>query len=179
MVQMSRGQSTAASAQNRNIGQQQPNQEIVQQLTELLAGTYKLAFKTQVCRWNIAGPTFYSLHSRLGNQYRALCRSANRIGNRIRAINPEAQVNFGQFINLQQVSEQNNNVPNAWQEIIQDLQNDHQQLAQECQSIVENTQSSKDCATSFLLSKRANYHEKTVSKLHNVLAAKNAQPSNS
>lgn len=178
MVQMSRGQSTAASAQNRNIGQQQPNQEAIQQLTELLGNVYKLAFKTQLCRWNIAGPTFYTLHARLGNQYRALCRSANRIGNRIRAINPEAQVNFGQFINLQQVSEQNN-VPNSWQQIIQDLQNDHQQLAQQCQKIVANAQSSQDCATIYLLSKRANYHEKTVSKLHNVLVAQNAQASNS
>ena len=164
MVQMSRSQSSAAKTIEKPESQQ-----VAKELTQLLSQTYKLAFKTQLCRWNIAGPTFYTLYSRLGGQYKSLTRSANNIGNRIRAINPDAQVNFGEFINLQQVTEQNN-VPNNWQEIIQDLQNDHQELAQQCQQAAESAQSSNDVATVYLLSKRANYHEKTVSKLHNVLA---------
>ena len=168
MVNMPRSQ---ASTTARNIGQQSSSsQEVVQSLTEVLADTYSLAFKTQLCRWNIAGPTFYTLYSRLGGQCKSLSKSANNLGNRIRAINPNAQVNFGQFTSLRQAAEQNN-VPNSWQEIIQDLQNDHQQLAEKCQNAIETCQTANDAATTYLLLKRANYHEKTVSKLNNVLAA--------
>lgn len=172
MVNVQRGQASAA----KNI-RSESSQEVVQNLTQLLADTYKLAFKTQLCRWNISGPTFYTLYARLGCQYKSLTKSANTIGNRIRAINPDAQVNFGQFINLQQVSEQNN-VPSAWQEIIQSLQNDHQELAQKCQESMQIAQDSNDAATCYLLFKRNNYHEKTVSKLHSVLSSQGAQASN-
>ncbi len=180
MVQASRSQSSSASAQQQQQQQQQQragqqsSQDVVQSLTELLAETYKLAFKTQLCRWNIEGPTFYTLYSRLGSQYKSLTKSANTIGNRIRAISPDSQLNLRQSNNLQQIVEQNN-VPGSWQEIIQDLQNSHQQLAEQCQQAIQEAQSANDNATTYLLLKRANYHEKTVSKLHNVLAPQGRQ----
>jgi starvation-inducible DNA-binding protein len=69
-------------------------------LSQYLADTYYLYFKTHTFHWNVAGPHFYSLHKLFDEQYSALFESIDEIAERIRSLDCAVPASFVKFQSL-------------------------------------------------------------------------------
>ena len=77
-------------------------------LSQYLADTYYLYFKTHTFHWNVTGPHFYILHQLFDDQYSALFESIDEIAERIRSLDclvPGSLVKFQSLSGLQDVPE--------------------------------------------------------------------------
>jgi len=150
----------------------QADQAVAEALNEVLGNTYALAFKAQLYRWNVTGPIVGALHANFSKQCRSLSKAANSIGNRIKILNPEAQVNFGNFQPLREVT-QENRVPDSWEEMVSELIQGHQQCVEPCRDALQAAQAANDNGSVYLLLKRVSSHEKSILKLGNIIVQGN------
>ncbi|TMV47685.1 DNA starvation/stationary phase protection protein, partial [Thioclava sp. BHET1] len=67
---------------------------VVRLLSEVLADTYRLVFKTHVYHWNVEGPLFYSVHHLTEEQYEDMFAAADVLAERIRALGQLTPVNM-------------------------------------------------------------------------------------
>ena len=61
-------------------------ESIAEGLSDLLADTYRLTFKTHAYHWNVEGPLFFSLHKLTEEQYENLFDAADELAERVRAL---------------------------------------------------------------------------------------------
>ena len=131
---------------------------IVQSLSVCLASTYTLYLKTQGYHWNVVGPQFASLHLLFETQYKDLSEAADVIAERIRALGHPAPASFEQFSKLSSIKESTQLKSAA--EMIQDLLNDNENMAQLIQQAIRVAQESNDEGTADICIERIRQHEK-------------------
>ena len=68
-----------------------------QVLSQYLADSYYLYFKTHAFHWNVTGPHFYSLHKLFDDQYTSLFERLDDIAERIRALDCFVPASIAQF----------------------------------------------------------------------------------
>jgi starvation-inducible DNA-binding protein len=139
------------------------NHAVVQSLSKLLADTYVVALKTQNYHWNVTGPQFNSLHLMFMAQYNELHLAVDEVAERIRALDEFTPGSFAAFGKLSSVKEETGN-PNAMQ-MVKNLANDHDTLADSAQAVVKAAQEIGDEASADLGIKRLQIHQKTAWKL--------------
>jgi starvation-inducible DNA-binding protein len=136
------------------------NHAVVQSLSKLLADTYVVALKTQNYHWNVTGPQFNSLHAMFMAQYMELHLAVDEVAERIRALDEFTPGSFSAFGKLSSVKEETGN-PNAAQ-MVKNLANDHDTLADSAQGVVKAAQEIGDEASADLGIKRMQIHQKTA-----------------
>lgn len=142
---------------------------VVEALNEVLGNEYALSFEAQLYRWNVVGPISSTLTSKFSKQCKKSAKAASQIGNRIRTLNPNAPVNFGQFQPLRAVTQQNS-IPASWEEMVSNLIVANQNAIEPCRNALQAAQSANDTGTAFLLMKHISSHEKAILKLGNLVA---------
>jgi starvation-inducible DNA-binding protein len=129
-------------------------------LEKILADSYTLMLKTQNYHWNITGKEFFSLHNALGGFYEELFQAIDHIAERIRTLGYKVDGSYENFIKLTSIKIPKTNANSTT--MIDDLQNDHTNLASALKAAIKVAQVEDDEATADLLVQRLAAHEKTI-----------------
>ena len=134
------------------------HREIVKELSVALANTYTVYLKTQNYHWNVTGPLFGTLHRIFDEHYHELADAIDKIAERIRAIGSYAPATYRQFQEFTNIDE-DRDTPAA-DMMLQNLVRDHESIVVTLRQSIRVADEVNDAATSDLLVKRINEHEK-------------------
>lgn len=129
-------------------------------LTQALADTYRLMFKTHAYHWNVEGPLFHSIHVLTEGQYNDLFKAADVVAERIRALGYLAPWQLADIIKGS-VVEDPSKLPSA-QDMVADLAADHEAIAKRLRDVIEVAEKGNDPVTADLLTARCAFHEKSA-----------------
>ncbi len=134
-------------------------------LEDVLAKTIALRDVTQLCHWNVTGPTFGQLHDLFGEQYEELASGVDDIAERLRQQGakislPVAPAGSG---------------PEDPTEMVVMLAKANTDLAAACNGVVRAAERAGDAATVDLIGRRAGVHEKAAWKLSSTASVSSAR----
>lgn len=129
-------------------------------LTEALADTYRLVFKTHAYHWNVEGPLFFSIHNLTDAQYAEMFAAADEIAERIRALGQLTPFRLTEIIAASIVKDASA-LPNAVA-IVEDLAQDHEQVAKRMHGLIDLAEKHHDPVTVDLITGRCAFHEKAA-----------------
>lgn len=140
---------------------------IVSGLERLLADTYMLYLKTLYFHWNVTGTMFQPLHQVFEEQYQALFLAVDETAERIRALGFPAPGTFREFNRLTSIAEESG-MPDALG-MIRSLVDSHETVIRTAREMINVCEKSEDLATSDLITRRIEEHEKTAWMLRSYL----------
>lgn len=134
-------------------------QEIAAALTNVLADTFALYFKTHVFHWNVEGMHFAALHELFGTQYTDMWNATDDIAERIRTLDTYAPVNHTALLKHASITEDTGTKGDK--AMVKVLAADHEKMICTLQKALEVSDKAADEATTDLLIQRLEFHEKT------------------
>ncbi len=154
-------QSLSVVARPKEIasGVKQP-ETIAEGLTNVLADTYRLTFKTHAFHWNVEGPLFYSIHNLTEEQYEDMFAAADDLAERIRAVGQMAPMTMAEIVG-NSVIEDTDPAPSAG-EMCKLLAQDHERLAHRLRALIKVAGEQNDPVTEDLATARSAFHEKAA-----------------
>lgn len=141
--------------------------EVAEGLSSLLADTYTLYVKTQNFHWNVRGPQFHSLHEMFETQYKELALAVDVLAERIRALGFPVEAGMEKFLKKTSLEEQEGTLP--YEEMISSLVKDHEAVSRNAHEVFPAAEEGKDQATTDLLIRRMQEHEKAAWMLRSTL----------
>lgn len=133
---------------------------IAKGLSDVLADTYRLIFKTHAYHWNVEGPLFYSVHNLTEEQYEEMFEAADVLAERIRALGRLAPAQLKAIMEMS-VIEDKDDLPSAG-DMCEDLAADHERVAHRYHALVELSDDRNDPVTDDLATARSAFHEKAA-----------------
>ncbi|MEO3415097.1 DNA starvation/stationary phase protection protein [Roseovarius sp. CAU 1744] len=133
---------------------------IAEGLTNILADTYRLVFKTHAYHWNVTGPLFYSVHKLTEEQYENMFKAADSLAERIRALGEVAPMSLSTVTGNSVISDRGRRM-NA-SEMVSDLANDHERIAHRLHDLIDMAGEHRDPVTEDLATQRAAFHEEAA-----------------
>ncbi|WP_019959769.1 Dps family protein [Woodsholea maritima] len=129
-------------------------------VTQLLADTYALYFKTHAYHWNVTGPRFHDLHAMFEVQYTELWTATDDIAERIRALGFKAPISYTEMVKSASI-EVDTETPSADQ-MVANLIAGHEQVVHTARAALKLAGEHEDEATADLVAPRVTAHEKTA-----------------
>ena len=145
------------------------NKEITNGLTQVLADTFVLYFKTHSFHWNVEGPHFSALHDLFSQQYTELWNATDEIAERIRALDEYAPVSARVMAEAANIEESDNGVPSS-QVMLKNLVADQTLWIKDAEDALEAASEEGDTGTEDLLAPLISAHEKMRWMLKSSLA---------
>lgn len=140
---------------------------VLSSLTILLADTYVLYVKTQLCHWNVTGVNFLTLHTLFMNQYIDLADAVDLLAERMRALGRLVPGNFLALSGLGQVNgEPDLKLP---EQMLKALIADQESVIQSLQKYMPIAEQAHDYTTVDLMTRRLQMHEKNLWMLRSSL----------
>lgn len=133
---------------------------VAQALSDVLADTYRLMFKTHSYHWNVTGPLFYPIHKMTEEQYSNLFAASDEIAERIRALGHLAPQQLA-TLEKNSVVKDMDGTPSA-RAMVEDLAEDHQRVAHRLHALVELADEHGDPVTEDLATERSAFHEEAA-----------------
>ena len=151
-----------------NIGISETDRKsIVDGLEKLLSDSFMLYLKTLYFHWNVTGPMFQPLHNEFESQYQELLVAVDDMAERIRSLGYPAPGTFRQFNRLTSITE-DAAVPDS-DTMIKLLVEGHETVIRTAREVSALSERGGDVATSDLIIKRIEVHEKTAWMLRSFL----------
>ena len=135
-------------------------QDLARGLSEAVADTYRLVFKTHGYHWNVEGPLFFPIHQLTETQYDDMFAAADDLAERIRALGQLAPMSFGDLAQMSIVKDVKG-VPSA-KDMMDDLAKDHTAVARRFHDLIDVAEKHNDPVTADLVTSRASFHEKAA-----------------
>ena len=129
-------------------------------LSDVLADTYRLIFKTHAYHWNVEGPLFFSVHNLTEEQYEDMFDAADDLAERIRALGRVAPFKFNAMSENSVVKDQDD-LPTAG-DMCLDLASNHERIAHRLHALIELSGDDNDPVTEDLFTERSAFHEKAA-----------------
>lgn len=148
-----------ASPKDISSGVESPK-TLAEALTNVLADTYRLTFKSHAFHWNVEGPLFFSIHNLTEGQYEDMFAAADTLAERIRAIGQMAPMTMAQIMESS-VIEDNHTSPTAG-EMCKILAADHERVAHRLHALIKIAGEQNDPVTEDLATARAAFHEQAA-----------------
>lgn len=136
------------------------NHPLTETLTDLLADTHRLMFKSQTVHWNATGPLFAPLHATTEAQYTEMFAAIDEIAERIRALGAHAPSSLDELMSRSQIRDRYD-IPDAT-EMIRELVADHRTLSARAESLAGAATAAVDSATADLAVRRRLFHDKAA-----------------
>lgn len=136
-------------------------------VTEVLADTYALYFKTHAYHWNVTGPRFHDLHTLFETQYTEMWAATDDIAERVRALGVKAPNSYSAMGEHAKVS--SDAASSDANDMIADLLSGHEQVAETIRAALEKAGEHGDEATADVLTPRLTAHEKMAWMLRSTL----------
>lgn len=146
---------------DRNTGiEAEDRQKVADALGIVLADTYQLFIKTQGVHWNVAGPTFVSIHELTETHYENMYQAIDEIAERIRALGEKAPASYSKYGELSSIKDEDE--PKTAGEMLDMLIADHQTAVLNMRACVEWCEEKKDFVTADMLIARMSWHEEAI-----------------
>ncbi|MEJ6403696.1 Dps family protein [Yoonia sp. 2307UL14-13] len=133
---------------------------IAEGLTNVLADTYRLTFKTHAYHWNVEGPLFYSIHNLTDGQYENMFAAADELAERIRAIGQMAPMTMAEIMEKSVIEDDTDKLTAG--QMCQILADDHERLAHRLHALIEVSGKQNDPVTEDLATARSAFHEQAA-----------------
>lgn len=133
---------------------------LAEALSDVLAETYRLMFKTHSYHWNVTGPLFYPIHKMTEEQYTDLFEASDKIAERIRALGHVAPLRLAEIEDTKVVADADK-MPSA-REMVEDLASDHERTAHRLRALVKLAGDNNDPVTDDLATERSAFHEEAA-----------------
>ena len=130
---------------------------VAEGLSDILADTYRLIFKTHAYHWNVEGPLFYSVHNLTEVQYGEMFEPADVLAERVRALGKIAPFRID-MLTEKSVVKDKDSLPSAG-DMCRDLADDHDRIAKRLHELVELSDEHNDPVTEDLATARSAFHE--------------------
>jgi starvation-inducible DNA-binding protein len=146
----------------------EPSKCVVEALRLVVADSYALLAQTQICHWNVRGPSFFSLHTAFEGQYTELFTAVDEIAERIRALGalaPGGLGNLAKIAGTEEIAEDSSST-----EMVQHLVALNNKLVTDLKNARDAAGDSGDDQTQDLMIARIQTHEKTIWMLNSFLA---------
>lgn len=130
---------------------------VAEGLSDILADTYRLIFKTHAYHWNVEGPLFYSVHNLTEEQYEEMFEAADVLAERVRALGKIAPFRID-MLTEKSVVKDKDSLPSAG-DMCRDLADDHDRIAKRLHELVELSDEHNDPVTEDLATARSAFHE--------------------
>lgn len=140
---------------------------IAEMLSDITVQTYRTLIRSQVVHWNVAGPTFPSIHALTERHYTELFAAIDLLGERIRVLGfpvPTGKAASG----LDKAMSLGSRM--TAQAMVEELIDDHAQLARLIREGVAAADDVHDVVSRDLLAERLAFHETAISKLNALVA---------
>jgi len=142
---------------------------VAQGLTRALASTYMVYVKTHNYHWNVTGPLFQPLHGLFEDQYKMLAEAIDEIAERIRSLGYRAPGTMHEFLKLSHIREDEPDAVPEAEDMVMNLQQDHETITAAGRKLIHMADEAGDDATSDLVTKQIEFHEKTAWMLRSFL----------
>ncbi|WP_050526878.1 Dps family protein [Pseudorhodobacter aquimaris] len=129
-------------------------------LTNAVADTYRLVFKTHAYHWNVEGPMFFSIHHLTEEQYNDMFAAADVVAERIRALGHLAPMSLSAVMEMSVIKDLKE-TPSA-QEMVEDLAKDHTTVARRFHELITLAEENNDPVTADLATARSAFHEQAA-----------------
>ncbi|WP_299845929.1 DNA starvation/stationary phase protection protein [uncultured Roseovarius sp.] len=137
-------------------------------LTNILADTYRLVFKTHAYHWNVTGPMFYSIHKLTEEQYENMFKAADTLAERIRALGEIAPMTLSTVTGNSVIGDKGGRL--TARQMVVDLADDHERIAHRLHDLIETAGDHRDPVTEDLATARAAFHEEATWMLRAIAA---------
>lgn len=164
---MSQSLNVVASPKEVSSGVKAPA-TIAEALTDVLADTYRLTFKTHAFHWNVEGPLFYSIHNLTEGQYEDMFAAADELAERIRAVGQMAPMTMSEIMEKSVIKDPTS-APSAG-EMCAMLADDHERIAHRLHALIEIAEEQNDPVTEDLATERSAFHEQAAWMLKAIIA---------
>ncbi len=137
-------------------------------LSMILAATYRLTIKSHIYHWNVVGPVFKPIHDLTEEHYTALFAAADVIAERIRALGHLAPVKLektGSF-----APDPGSVHHKTAHEMVADLIVDHEEAVRDMRKAASKAGENDDVVTEDMLTARLTFHEKGLWMLRAIIA---------
>jgi starvation-inducible DNA-binding protein len=134
--------------------------EVADELGKVLADSYQLFIKTQGVHWNVAGASFYGLHTLTELQYGAIYLAIDEIAERIRALGHKTPASFATYARLSRIIDEDRPIDTGQQ--IAMLMHDNGLICETLRDALDIAEEHEDIVTADLLTRRLGDHEKYV-----------------
>ena len=151
---------------NRPYLEGKANKEITEGLTQVLADTFILYFKTHSFHWNVVGPRFRELHELFEEQYTEMWEATDEIAERIRVLKEYAPNSFKDLQNQANLNEVGQ-TPDA-KEMTRQLANDNRTIVDHIYPVLRKAEEAGDEVTVDMLIQRAQIHEENAWMLESI-----------
>ncbi len=129
-------------------------------LTQAVADTYRLIFKTHAYHWNVEGPLFYAVHHLTDAQYNEMFPAADELAERIRALGQLAPHSLAEVMKLSVIKDLEA-LPSTL-EMVEDLAQDHAAVAVWFHALFKLAEQNSDPVTADLATRRSAFHEQAA-----------------
>lgn len=133
---------------------------IVENLTQVLADTFVLYYKTHAYHFNVEGEDFHEYHIMFEQQYNHLWKSVDEIAERVRALDAYAPISLKNLLSHATLKEAGQNRDSK--QMAKDLADDHEEMSVSVSKVITMADEANDAATADLLTKLLGEHEKTA-----------------
>jgi starvation-inducible DNA-binding protein len=143
------------------------NQPLIDSLRLIVADTYAVIGQTQLCHWNVRGPSFFSLHNAFEAQYNELFTAVDEIAERIRAkgsLAPGGLANLAKIADIKELPEDS-----TAEAMVDHLVGANEKLLNDLKSARDLASEDGDSESEDLMIARTQVHEKTVWMLNSFL----------
>ncbi|MBV7409032.1 MULTISPECIES: Dps family protein [Roseobacteraceae] len=129
-------------------------------LSDVLADTYCLVFKTHAYHWNVEGPLFYSVHNLTEEHYTNMFEAADALAERVRALGELAPSALRDIVSRSRVEDPKG--PMSTAQMVEDLAADHERLAHRLHALAELAERNRDIVTEDMATARSAFHEQAA-----------------
>lgn len=144
--------------------------EVAEALTKVLADSQAVYQKTHGYHWNVRGPSFFSVHNLLEQQYRDIWAALDDIAERIRALGVLAPQSGSAFANLTSIKD--GDPEKEAEEMLRELMKDHETVIGTARDGIKVADEAGDEASVDLLTQRLAAHEKFAWMLRSTLGGR-------
>lgn len=138
-------------------------------LHTILASTYSLYLKTQVCHWNVSGPHFHSLHKLFQEQYETMQSRIDGIAELIVMRNQSINASFTEF-DKNSMIKSSIEISANWQSMLKHLLEDNKILSDLIRTIIADSEKISDFVAADFFTSQLAEHEKNIWMLDAILS---------
>ncbi len=142
---------------------------LIAALTEFLADTSLVYYKTHAFHWNVEDPNFYGLHIMFEKFYEELWKSTDELAERIRALGEKTPSSYQELLKHATLKESETAPPS--QMMIKILRDDYLALAKKAHAVGSLAEAQGDMVTSNMMAEKATFLEKAAWMLQSSLAS--------
>ena len=141
--------------------------KVIKALRQVVANSYAVLGQTQICHWNVRGPSFFSLHNAFEAQYTELFPAIDEIAERIRALGAFAPGGLGNLAKMAGMKEIREDA--SAQDMVKHLSAANNALVADLVAARDAACVAGDDQTEDLMIARIQVHEKTIWMLDSFL----------